>query len=244
MELIAVAVIGLGIGFLGGLFGKGGAAIATPLLYAIGIPAAVAVAAPLPATIPSTMAASIPYRRAQLVDQRVVSWSIAFGIPATALGALLTLWVDAANLVRVTDLVLVALGLRLLLRPERSDHSHPAASRARLAAVAIAVGLSSGLLANSGGFLLAPLYVAVVKLPIKPAFASSLVVAAALAIPGTAVHAALGHIDWSIVGVFAVTSVPLAFLGAHVALRTEAGRLERAYGLVLAVLGSFFLLWG
>src|SRR3954453_22858833 len=91
MELLAVAVIGLGIGFLGGMFGKGDSAIATPLLYAIGLPAVVAVAAPLPATIPSTVAASIPYRREHLVDKRVVRWSLAFGVPATALGALLTM---------------------------------------------------------------------------------------------------------------------------------------------------------
>jgi uncharacterized membrane protein YfcA len=40
-----------------------------------------------------------------------------------------------------------------------------------------------------------------------------------LAAPGTVVHAALGHIDWAIVGVFAATSAPLSFVGARVALR-------------------------
>lgn len=93
--------------------------------------------------------------------------------------------------------------------------------------LAIVVGLISGLLANSGGFLLAPLYVAVLRLPIKAAFASSLAVAAVLAVPGTIVHAALGHIDWALVAVFAATSVPLSFLGARVALRADPSRLER-----------------
>jgi uncharacterized membrane protein YfcA len=244
VEVLAIAAVGLAIGFLGGLFGKGGAAIATPLLYAVGVPAAVAVAAPLPATIPSTVAASIPYRRGGLVDQRVVRWSLAFGVPATALGALATVWLDPADLVRITDALLVGLGLRFLLRPHRDDRGGVAVSDARLALVAVGVGLVSGLLANSGGFLLAPLYVAVVKLPIKPAFASSLVVAAALAVPGTAVHAMLGHVDWSVVAVFAATSVPFAFVGAHVAVRADALRLERAYGALLTVLGAAFLLRG
>ncbi|CAN0452965.1 unnamed protein product, partial [Phaeothamnion confervicola] len=110
-----------------------------------------------------------------------------------------------------------------------------------IAAVAVVVGLVSGLLANSGGFLLAPLYATVLRLPIKAAFASSLAVAAVLAVPGTVVHAALGHMDWALVGVFALASVPLSFLGARVALRTEAARLERAYGLVIALLGATFL---
>ena len=38
MTLVSAALIGVGIGFLGGLLGKGGSAIATPLLHAIGIP--------------------------------------------------------------------------------------------------------------------------------------------------------------------------------------------------------------
>ena len=68
-----------------------------------------------------------------------------------------------------------------------------AAARAlRLALVAVAVGFLAGLLANAGGFLLVPLYLAALKLPIKTALSCSLAVAAVLAIPGTLVHAALG----------------------------------------------------
>ena len=111
-----------------------------------------------------------------------------------------------------------------------------------LAIVAVLVGLSAGLLANSGGFLLAPLMITVVKMPIRPALATSLAVSAVLAIPGTIVHAALGHIDWTLVGVFALTSVPLSMVGARVALRIDAHRLERFYGAVLVMLGATFLL--
>src|SRR5580765_4950295 len=88
--LLAAAAIGIVIGFLGGLLGKGGSAIATPLLHAVGVPAIIAVAAPLPATIPSTMIASYAYSRERLVDWRVVRWSIGVGVPATVAGALLT----------------------------------------------------------------------------------------------------------------------------------------------------------
>jgi len=56
------------------------------------------------------------------------------------------------------------------------------------------------------------------------------------------VHASLGHIDWTLVAVFAATSVPLSFLGARVAMRTDAHRLERLYGAALIVLGTVFLI--
>jgi len=75
-----------------------------------------------------------------------------------------------------------------------------------LALVAVIVGVSAGLLANSGGFLLAPLMMTVVRLPIRQALATSLAVSAVLAVPGTIVHAALGHIDWTLVAVFAANN--------------------------------------
>jgi uncharacterized membrane protein YfcA len=244
MTLVLAALIGLGIGFLGGLLGKGGSAIATPLLHAIGVPAIIAVASPLPATVPSTMVASWAYSRERLVDWRVVRWSIAFGVPATIGGALLTRLVSGGALVRATDVVLIGLGIRILVGGRaREKTPRPAAevSAWMLAGVATGVGIASGLLANSGGFLLAPLFVTLLRLPIKSALASSLAVASVLAVPGTIVHAALGHIDWTLVAVFAATSVPLSFLGARVAIRTDPHRLERIYGMALIGLGAVFL---
>jgi uncharacterized membrane protein YfcA len=103
--------------------------------------------------------------------------------------------------------------------------------------VALTVGVLAGLLANSGGFLLAPLYIVVLRKPIKTAFACSLVVAAVLAVPGTVVHALLGHIDWGVVAVFGITAIPLSYVGGRVAIRTHAPRLERWYGAGLLAIG-------
>jgi uncharacterized membrane protein YfcA len=111
--------------------------------------------------------------------------------------------------------VVAGLGLRFVAFPADPADSpgRPSAYRSRLAAVAALTGVASGLLANSGGFLLAPLYVAVLRLPLKVSFACSLAVAAVLAVPGTIVHTALGHIDWSVVATFGAASVPFSYLG-------------------------------
>jgi uncharacterized membrane protein YfcA len=237
---LAVAAIGAAVGFLGGVFGKGGAAVATPLLAAVGVPPFIAVAAPLPATMPSTAVASWAYWRHRLVDPTVVAWSLAVGVPATVAGAVASGWVDGHLLVVITDVVVAALGLRFLLarhRPEAVEDDVEL-SRLRMVAVAAVTGFSAGLLANSGGFLLAPLYVAVLRLPLKQAFACSLAVSFVLAVPGTLVHAALGHIDWRVVVVFGAASVPLSYVGARLAICSDAVRLERVYGAVLLVLGA------
>jgi uncharacterized membrane protein YfcA len=244
--MLAVALIGAFVGFLGGVFGKGGSAIATPLLALVGIPPIMALASPLPATVPATLAASYVYWRQRLIDWEVFRWCLLVGIPATAIGAYATRWIGGETLVTVTEVVVTGLGVRFLLRPGDPHEiaAEPTDYRRRMILVAAGVGLLSGLLANAGGFLLAPLFVVVLRLSIKQSFATSLAVAAVLAIPGTMVHAALGHIDWEVVAIFGATSIPLSYLGARTALRTNPVHLERAYGAGLALLGASLILGG
>ena len=241
-NLLLLPVIGAGIGFLGGLLGKGGSALATPILAAIGVPPVVALAAPLPATVPGTLVAAHGYRRKGLIDTDVLKWSLAIGVPATVLGAFGSAWVDAHSLLLATDAIILVLGVRMLLSPGHGASGEDVeVSVQRTIAIAAITGLSAGLLANSGGFLLAPLFIAVLGLPIKPALGTSLAVAAVMAIPGSVVHLALGHLDLAVVAAFGIGSVPLSRLGSQVALRTDPSRLERGYGAVLAVLGAGFL---
>lgn len=244
-------LVGVFVGFLGGLFGKGGSAVATPLLSLLGFPGFVAVAAPLPATVPGTLVASAEYWRSRLLDWEIVWWSIGIGVPATILGSWLTKYTGARPLLIVTGLLVLGFGLSFLLRPrEKAGAAAQAADPADgkpahwllwLVSVSTGIGLISGLLANSGGFLLAPSYARLLRQRIKTAFACSLAVSAVLAVPGTVVHAWLGHISWKVTGLIALGSVPSSYLGARVAIRTRASRLERWYGLVLTALGILFL---
>jgi uncharacterized protein len=251
MQHFGAFVVGVIVGFLGGLFGKGGSAIATPMLGLIGFPGFVAVAAPLPATVPGTLIASWAYWRSRLLDWQIVWWSIAVGIPATVLGSFLTRYTGARPLLVATGFLVLGFGISFLVAPREKRSSGASASengdvrpsywRLRLVLVATGVGLVSGLLANSGGFLLAPSYARFLKQPVKRAFACSLAVSAVLAVPGTIVHAWLGHISWDVTALMALGSVPCSYLGARVAIRTRSSHLERLYGIALTALGAFFL---
>jgi uncharacterized membrane protein YfcA len=251
LQRLGAFVVGIVVGFLGGLFGKGGSAIATPLLSLIGYPGFIAVASPLPATIPATLIASAEYWQSHLLDWQIVWWSIAVGIPATILGSLLTKFTGARPLLIVTGILVLGFGVSFLLSPREKDfegfspdspaENHPSYWRLRLVLIATAVGIVSGLLANAGGFLLAPAYSRFLRQPIKKSFACSLAVSAVLALPGTVIHAYLGHISWTVAGLVALGSVPFSYLGARIAIRTKPSRLERLYGFVLTVLGAFFL---
>ncbi len=248
---LEVFLIGVAVGFLGGLFGKGGSAIATPLLSLAGAPGYIAVATPLPATVPGTLVAAAAYWKARLWNRSIIFWSILIGLPSTTLGSFLSKFTGARPLLYLTGFLILGFGLSFLFNIGGISADRQASSTAeellpshwklRLSAVAVGVGLISGLLANSGGFLLAPSFAKFLKQPIKAAFASSLVVSAFLALPGTAVHWYLGHIDWRVMLVLATGSVPCSYLGANVALKVRSAFLERLYGLALTALGFFFL---
>jgi uncharacterized membrane protein YfcA len=251
LQHLGAFFVGILIGFLGGLFGKGGSAIATPLLSLLGYSGFIAVASPLPATIPGTMIASAEYWESRLLDWEIVWWSIGVGIPATILGSFLTRFTGARALLIVTGILVLGFGLSFLFSPREKGRigaspdqlaeNRPDYWRIRLVLIATVVGIISGLLANAGGFLLAPAYSRFLGQPIEKSFACSLAVAAALAIPGTVVHAYLGHISWTVAGLVALGSVPFSYVGARIAIRTKASRLERSYGVVLTGLGAFFL---
>ncbi len=165
---LGAVLTGVAIGFLGGLFGKGGSAVATPLLSLLGFPGFIAVASPLPAAVPSTLVASAEYWRSRLLDWEIVWWSIAIGTPAIVAGSFLTPFVGAKPLLAVTGLLVLGFGVSFLFSPKDRSLAREAAKnpeglrpscwRLRLIAVAIGVGLISGLLANAGGFLLVPCY--------------------------------------------------------------------------------------
>lgn len=243
--------IGVVIGFLGGLFGKGGSAVATPMLSLVGFPGFVSVASPLPATVPSTLVASAEYWKSQLLDWEIFWWSVSVGTPAIIAGSFLSHMVGARPLLILTGVLVLGFGIQFLFFPrdlslakaaaDYPEGKRPSYWRSRMIAVAVFVGLVSGLLANAGGFLLVPSYTAFLKQPMKKAFACSLAVSSVLAIPGTVVHAYLGHISWTVTALVAAGAIPFSHLGARLAINTRAAQLERWYGLALTGLGIFFL---
>ncbi len=243
--LLGALLIGAGVGFLSGAFGKGGSAVSTPLLHALGVPAIVAIASPLPATIPSTLLASRRYAQGGHIDRNVLRVGLVFGIPLTAAGAMLTRWIGGGPLIIVTDVMLLVLGLRVLLgaHADEGDASEAPVevSRGRTIAVVAGVGIVSGLLGNSGGVMLAPLFMNVLHMPVRRALGTSLALAAALAVPGTIVHAWLGHIDWSVTLAFGLAAVPFATVGATTALRVRERSLSLAYGLGIVLLSGGLL---
>ena len=213
--LLGVMLIGAGIGFVSGAFGKGGSAVSTPLLHAIGVPAMAAIASPLPATIPSTLLASRSYARAGHLDRRVIRIGLVVGLPAIVIGAWCTQWIPGGSLVLVTDVLVLTLGLRVLLgapADELDDAFAPVPALWLVAAVAGAVGVP----ALGRGWFPSPLFITCCTC--RCAWRSG---RRSRCRPRWRCRGRsctwLGHIDWSLTLALGLAAIPLATVGARAA---------------------------
>jgi uncharacterized protein len=229
---IAVGIaIGFAAGILSGLFGVGGGIITTPAIQELlgGAPY-VAVGTPLPVIIPTAIVGGATYAKAGEVSWRAIRFAAIPGVACATAGAWLTSLVDPHWLLLVTAVLIgwqairVGFGGEYAIRPRGST---PGWAYALLGGF---TGFVSGLLGIGGGIVFVPLVTTMLGMPLKRALGTSLVLIAIVAVPGTIVHAALGHIDWAIFAVLVIGVVPGARIGAGIALGTRERTLRYLVG--------------
>lgn len=82
------------------------------------------------------------------------------------------------------------------------------------AAIGLFAGLASGYVGVGGGFIMVPLMMSILHVPMKLTSGTSLIAVMILAIPGTITQAVLGNINWVAGIAVACGSIPGATLGA------------------------------
>ena len=240
------AVLGILVGFvagvLSGLFGVGGGVVTTPAVNVLlGGTAIQAVATPLPVILPTSLVGAYTYARAGEVSFRAARWAIPPGIAGAVGGAFLTDLVNAHLLLVITAVLMAWTGVEVMRgREPATAWTKGATPGWKYSAIGAVAGFVSGLLGVGGGIVMVPLLTLVIGMPLKRALGTSLAVIAALVVPGTIVHWALGHIDWAIFGVLTLGVVPGARLGAHLAIGARERTLRRAVGAFLLAVAVLY----
>ena len=232
--------IGIAIGFvsgvLSGLFGVGGGIVMTPgIQVLLGAPPIVALATPLPVIFPTALTGALTYRRRGEIDTRAAAWLIGPGVVGAVIGAWLTGSIDTRLLLVVTAVLLAWQAIAILRKGERRTAGRPATAPI-LGGIGALAGLVSGLLGIGGGLVIVPLLAGWLGMPLKRALGTSLLAIVALVVPGTVVHAALGHLDLAIGLALVVGAVPGAQLGAALALGARERTLRVVVGSGLLVI--------
>jgi uncharacterized membrane protein YfcA len=120
VDALLLVGIGLGVGFLSGLFGVGGGFLLTPLLILIGIPSTVAVASGANQTMGASMSGLIAQARRGHVDWQMGAVLVAGGLLGSVAGVQLFAWlrrlgqVDAAVAIFYVVVLGIVGGLMML----------------------------------------------------------------------------------------------------------------------------------
>ncbi len=238
-----LAVLGLAGAFLSGLVGVGGAIVMIPLLLYVppllgladlGIRTVAAI------TIVQVTAASLAGLAGHVggVDRRLFASVGLSMIVAAFLGGLASAFVEPAILEAVfASMALAAAAMMLLLRNRTAPDSHVAPPFNVPLAIAIgaAVGLMAGLIGAGGAFILIPLMLYVLRIPLRVVVGTSLAIVAASAIAGLVGKVATGQVDWLLAAALVVGALPGGRLGSYVSRRTRVTWLATILGIVIAL---------
>ena len=106
----------------------------------------------------------------------------------------------------------------------------------------IGIGLLTGLVGAGGGFLIIPALVLLVKLPMKRAVATSLLIIAINSLIGFIGDIQNMEIDWIFLFIFSGLSIVGIFLGIYLNRFINGKKLKKAFGWFVLVMG-IYIMW-
>ncbi|MCV2488555.1 sulfite exporter TauE/SafE family protein [Geodermatophilus sp. YIM 151500] len=252
--IVAVAA-GLVVGALVGLLGGGGSVLAVPaLVYAADQDVSQAVATSLLVVGITAVVALLPRVRAGRIAWRIALLFGAAGAATAFAGAAVNRLLPGEVVLALFAGLMVGAGVRML-REKPATGAACAVEDGRVdwrrcaprtVAGGLAVGFLTGLLGVGGGFLIIPVLVIVLGLPMTTAIGTSLVVIALNSAAGFAAHAGEVTLDVPVTSAFSVAAVGAALAAGRVGSRLDTARLRRWFAylvfavaaLVLAQLGT------
>lgn len=134
-----------------------------------------------------------------------------------------------------------------VVQPSVSDEQNASVklSRKQLligACIGLGAGLASGYVGVGGGFIMVPLMLSLIGIPMKKASGTSLIAVMILAIPGVIEQGLLGNINYTAGIMVAVGSIPGAVIGARLVRKVPERILRFIFGGFLIVAAILLVL--
>lgn len=250
---LAATAIGISLGLIGG----GGSILTVPVLvYLFGTDAITATSYSLFIVGATSLIGAIRNYRAGQVQIKVAA---IFGITSVATVLIVrrlllptipdilfasetfTLSKNTATLTLFAALMLAAsLSMIRNRKPELQDHTQQY-SYSRLLLYGIAIGLITGFLGAGGGFLLIPALVLVLKLPMKQAIGTSLLIIAMNSLIGFTGDLDKSDMDWQLLFTITALSITGLFVGAFLGQKISGQKLKKGFGWFVLIMGIYIL---
>ena len=244
LTLAAVGVWCFSVAFVGGLLGLVLGNIRLPILLLAGSNPAAVAGANIAVSGLAAASGSITHIRARRVHWRLVAWMVPPSVVGAVGGGYAAGHLPANTLRIVIGAVLLAFGVDLL-RPRRNAAPSPRDEPDLRAAVIVgaAIGAIGGLIGLILGTLRVPALIRWVGEEPARAVGTNLVVGIAVGAAGLLGHVP-GGVDWTLLAVGGVASVPGALIGSRYTGRLSAAGLLRAIGVILLISGTVTILRG
>lgn len=261
---IAPALAGVFVGVMSGLLGVGGGTIMVPIFrLAFGMSPLASTATSLFAIIPTSISGVVAHARAKTCVPKL---GLALGVGGAVMSPL-GVWLASVSpgwlVICVAAIVIGFSAFKMFKKAVKcapapragaaSAHSaspkpvpdQPHLSRKQYlqgACIGLIAGLASGYVGVGGGFIMVPLMLAVLDIPMSLASGTSLIAIMILAIPGVIEQGLLGNIEYLAGIAIVVGSIPGALVGARLVRVVPERQLRFIFGGFLLVVAVMLML--
>lgn len=263
---IAPALAGVFVGVMSGLLGVGGGTIMVPIFrLAFGMSPLASTATSLFAIIPTSVSGVVAHTRAKTCVPKL---GLALGVGGAAMSPV-GVWLASVSpgwlVICVAAMVIGFSAVKMFKKAAKCAPS-PRAGRAggnaqgasakvvpdqpvlsrnqylQGACIGLIAGLASGYVGVGGGFIMVPLMLAVLDIPMSLASGTSLIAIMVLAIPGVIEQGLLGNIEYLAGIAIVVGSIPGALVGARLVRMVPERQLRFIFGGFLLVAAVMLML--
>ncbi len=260
MEILGyIASVFIGISL--GLIGSGGSILTVPVLvYLMGINPLLATTSSLFIVGVASFAGGIRSYAKQQVDFKAVT---EFGIPSIfsifitrhyLLPALPEIMFSIGGLPVSRDMFLMIVFAALMLiaslsmiKGRNNEMGYETTEKERhnkilpLVILGLVIGVITGLLGAGGGFLIIPSLVLFLKLPMKTAVGTSLLIIAINSLFGFLFSLKQFEYNWTVIIIFTIMSVAGIFIGSTLGEKISGEKLKKGFGWFILVMGIYII---
>lgn len=254
MNIILPVGAGLVVGFLIGLTGMGGGALMTPfLLIFMKLNPVLAVGTDLTFAAITKVVGSIQHRREDNVSFRRVAWMAAGSLPASYVAAQFILHQPEDSLfvsqtlpkllgwmLIVVSLIILARISRLVGPKEHVEIRWP--SPVVMLLIGALGGALVGLTSIGGGTVIMALLLVFFSIPLNQMVGMDVLHGALLALVSAVSYAFAGEVNWGLVGLMLIGSLPGAWIGARTVNRIDRRIVRGVLGFLILGAGIHVLI--
>ena len=236
-------VVGLGAGFLSGVFGVGGGILVVPgLMVFVKMEQRRAHGTSLAAVLPISAASLVTYWLHDHVDWPVAVWLTVGALGGAYVGASLLAVISKRNLALVFAVVLGVIGVRLFFTVSGTGRDDITVGLAvAYVVVGVCTGALSGLLGVGGGAIMVPIMAVLFGVPSVIAKGTSLAVIIPTALMGTLRNRSNQNVDLGAAVVVGITGIVMAVVGAWVAASMSDAVSNALFALLLIAVAGRML---